>query len=146
MTQQNVDLELDTDEEESQPPAPPPTYRIDEGWYERNRRSLEDMIAARVAEMSPADEPTTKRKRKSAAPSMADLSKIEGFVNPSLPVREAAFRLLLVHENKPLDAEQLSQELAERGIGILDARLIQAKTLERILDNDNYYGITRLEA
>lgn len=118
----------------------PPTYRIDEGWYERNRRSLDDMIAARTSGAT-----TAKRRRKSV-PSMADLAKIEGFVNPNLPVREAVFRLLLVYQNKPLDVEQLSQYLTDCGIGIMDARLIQPKALQRILDSDDYYGITRVEA
>ena len=77
---------------------------------------------------------------------MADLAKIEGFVNPNLPVREAVFRLLLVYQNKPLDVEQLSQYLTDCGIGIMDARLIQPKALQRILDSDDYYGIARVEA
>ena len=131
MTQQKeTGLETPTD-------GAPPAYRIDEGWYERNRRSLEEMIAAR------ADATTTKRRRKSV-PSMADLAQIEGFVNPNLPVREAVFRLLLVYQNKPLDVEQLSQYLTDCGIGIMDARLIQPKSLQRILDSDDYYGITRV--
>ena len=61
-----------------------------------------------------------------------------------LPLLEAIFRLLLVHENKPMDVEQLSQELAERGIGIRDARPVDAETLIRVLANDNYYGLARL--
>ena len=134
MTQQE-ETGLETAVEET-----PPAYRIDEGWYERNRRSLDDMIAARTGGTTGA-----KRRRK-AVPSMADLAKIEGFVNPNLPVREAVFRLLLVYQNKPLDVEQLSQYLTDCGIGIMDARLIQPKALQRILDSDDYYGITRVEA
>ena len=76
---------------------------------------------------------------------MADLAQIEGFVNPELPLLEAIFRLLLVHENKPMDAEQLSQELAERGIGIRDARPVDAETLVRVLKNDDYYGLAQLD-
>ena len=134
MTQQE-ETGLETAAEEN-----PPAYRIDEGWYERNRRSLDDMIAARTSGA------TTAKRRRKAVPSMADLAKIEGFVNPNLPVREAVFRLLLVYQNKPLDVEQLSQYLTDCGIGIMDARLIQPKALQRILDTDDFYGITRVEA
>ena len=133
MTQQET-----TDLEASEGDAPP-SYRIDEGWYERNRRSLDEMIAARTSGAT-----TSKRRRKST-PSMADLAKIEGFVDPNLPVSEAVFRLLLVYQNKPLDVEQLSQYLTDCGIGIMDSRLIQPKALQRILDKDDYYGITRVE-
>ena len=111
MSEQNI--ELGASGEQTAETGPPPSYRIDPSWYERNRRSLDDMIEARVAEMNSGDKLKVKRRRKPAAPSMAELSKIEGFVNPRLPVREAAFRLLLIHENKALDVEQLSQELAE---------------------------------
>ena len=121
-----------------------PKYYIDEGWFERVGRSLQHLIESRVAEPGDVQDKPAKRRRKKAAVSMADLAQIEGFVNPELPLLEAIFRLLLVHENKPMDAEQLSQELAERGIGIRDARPVDAETLIRVLGNDDYYGLAQL--
>ncbi|MCH8191057.1 MAG: hypothetical protein IIC80_06860 [Chloroflexi bacterium] len=121
-----------------------PKYYIDESWFERVGRSLQHLIESRVTEPGDIQDKSAKRRRKKAAVSMADLAQIEGFVNPELPLLEAIFRLLLVHENKPMDVEQLSQELAERGIGIRDARPVDAETLIRVLANDDYYGLTQL--
>lgn len=119
-----------------------PRYNIDLKWFDRNQRSLDEMIAARVADV---DSPGQKgRKRKSAAPtSMADLAKIEGFINPQLPLIEAVFRLLLVHENKVLPVTQISQELAEAGLGIQDSRLVNPEVIRRLIEADVYYGFKR---
>lgn len=121
-----------------------PKYYIDESWFERVGRSLQHLIESRVTEPGDVQDKSAKRRRKKAAVSMADLAQIEGFVNPELPLLEAIFRLLLVHENKPMDVEQLSQELAERGIGIRDARPVDPETLIRVLANDDYYGLAQL--
>ena len=125
-------------------PQPVPVYHIDEAWFETAGRSLQDMIDGRVVSRQQAQDGAGKRRRKRSSISMADLAKIEGFVNPELPILEAIFRLLLVHENKPMDVEQISQELAERGIGILDARVVRPEALTRILDTDSYYGLKRV--
>ena len=133
--------------EDSQKSEKPPKYFIDEGWFERRGRSFQYMIESRLSGMElPVGKPTRKRgKTASKAPSMEDLSQIEGFVNPELPVLEAVFRLLLIHQNKPLDVEQIGQELAERGLGVLDARVITPETLTRMLDHDFHYGIKRYQ-
>ncbi|MCI0769583.1 MAG: hypothetical protein J4N83_04840, partial [Chloroflexi bacterium] len=76
-----------------------PKYYIDESWFERVGRSLQHLIESRVTEPGDIQDKSAKRRRKKAAVSMADLAQIEGFVNPELPLLEAIFRLLLVHEN-----------------------------------------------
>jgi hypothetical protein len=121
-----------------------PRYHIDLKWYEANSRSFPDMITSRIGEGETEPSKTARKRKASSNPSMADLAKIEGFVNPEMPLLEAAFRLLLVHENKPMDVEQMGQELAERGIGIRDARVVTPETLTRLLDSDSYYGVQRV--
>ena len=133
---------MEQQQQESGQQAAPPKYRIDVERIEANGQSLEQMIESRVPDASNGDKPSAKRKKK--AVTMADVAKIEGFVNPEVPIMEAVFRLLLVHQNKPLDVEQISQELAERGIGIRDARNVNPEVLVRLLDHDRYYGVVRL--
>ncbi len=118
-------------------------YHIDEAWFKKHGRSLEAMIEIRAADMDGADK--SAKKRKKGAVTMADLSKLEGFVTAELPLLEAVFRLLLIHENKPMNGEEISQELQERGIGIRDARVVKPSLLARILDGDFHYGIKRVE-
>lgn len=120
-----------------------PKYRIDEAWFKQHGRSLESMIELRAGDVDGGDK-SAKKKRKGPV-TMADLSKLEGFVTAELPLLEAVFRLILIHENKPMDAEQISQGLQERGIGIRDARVVKPQILARMLDGDFHYGIKRVE-
>ena len=125
----------------------PPKYHIDESWFERQSRSLQNMIDSRVPAAGLSGEKPTRKRGKAASKgtSMADLARVEGFVTPELPILEAVFRLMLIHQNKPLDVEQISQELAERGIGIMDARVVRPEALTRMLDHDFHYGLTRYQ-
>lgn len=128
-----------------------PKYFIDEGWYTLQSRSLQHMIDSRIIpaegyqEKAP-EKPAPRRKTKavpSKTPTMESLSKLEGFINPDLTILEAVFRLLLVNQNKPMDVEQISQELAEHGIGVMDTRVVNPTSLARMLDADFHYGIRR---
>lgn len=129
-----------------------PKYHIDEAWYEVQHRSFQYMIESRVEALEgqkekPAEKATT-RKRAKAGPKptgMESLSKIEGFVHPELSILEAVFRLLLVHQNKPMDAAEISQELAEHGIGVMDTRVVNPQSLVRMLDADFHYGFKRYQ-
>jgi hypothetical protein len=128
-----------------------PKYFIDEAWYEANSRSLQHMIDSRMEgegqKEKGGEEKAPRRKSRSAkAPTMETLSKVEGFIRPELSIMEAVFRLLLVNQNKPMDVEQISQELAEHGIGVMDTRVVSPQALRRMLDNDFHYGIRRAEA
>ena len=130
-----------------------PRYFIDEAWYELQSRSFQHMIDSRIEAVEgptkkPVEKPVKRGRGKAAAatsktPTMKSLSKVEGFIHPELSVLEAVFRLLLVHQNKPMDAEQISQELAEHGIGVMDTRVVNAHSLTRMLDADFHYGIRR---
>lgn len=142
MTQEHVPTQ------EAQAPARPVKYVIDEAWYERQGRSFEYMVQSRVEGLEVVAEKSTKKKSKAAAKagtSLEDLARIEGFISPNLPVLEAVFRLLLVHQNKPLEVDQIAQELAEHGIGVMDARVINPVVLARMLDGDFHYGIVRFQ-
>ena len=130
-----------------------PKYFIDEAWYELKSRSFQHMIDSRIeAVEDPTEKPTERAvkrgKGKAAAAvsktaTMDSLSKVEGFIHHELSVLETVFRLLLVHRNKPMYAEEMSQELAEHGIGVMDTRVVNAHSLTRMLDADFHYGIRR---
>ena len=147
MTQQKVKEPQGAGQQDS------PKYFIDEAWYEAQNRSFQYMISSRVEGLAPKEKPTTekapKRRGKAAAApnpkiaTMESLSKIEGFIRPELSVLESVFRLLLVHQNKPMDVEQISQELAEHGIGVMDTRVVNPQSLTRMLDADFHYGFRR---
>jgi len=129
-----------------------PKYFIDEAWYQAHKRSLQHMVDSRMEAMdgqkekAAAEKPAPRRRGARAAAKstpMESLAKVEGFIHPELTLLEAVFRLLLVHQNKPMDVEQISQELAEHGIGVTDTRVVNARSLARLLDGDFHYGIKR---
>ena len=135
-----------------------PKYHIDQRWYEAQHRSFQYMIDSRIegleepkAKAAAPDKAPRRRGAKAAADAspkvttMEALSKLEGFVHPQLSILESVFRLLLVHQNKPMNAEELSQELAEHGIGVMDTRVVTPQSLTRMLDADFHYGIQRVE-
>ena len=128
-----------------------PKYHIEEAWYELQHRSFQYMIESRVQALEglkpkPAEKATKKRAKAGSKPTgMESLDKIAGFVHPKLSILENVFRLFLVHQNKPMDAGEISQELAEHGIGVMDTRVVNPQSIIRMLDADFHYGFKRYQ-
>ena len=70
-------------------------------------------------------------------------SKTPGFINGELPILESIFRLFLANGNQPLDLEELSQQLNEWRDG--DSYRTSAEILSRLLENDQYYGLSQVQ-
>ena len=64
----------------------------------------------------------------------------EGFINSNMPLQEIVFRMLLTRRNQPTSLEELHHELTERWSTPVRPINITLKSLERILNSDNYYG------
>ena len=57
---------------------------------------------------------------------------------------ESVFRIFLASGNKPLDLEELDMQLSERwSVGTYR---ISAETLSRLLDRDQYYGLSQVRS
>jgi hypothetical protein len=121
-----------------------PSYFIDLKWYEEKGRSFFTLAQSRLC-------PSCRAKYASPPKSDAKLftvfrdccSKAEDFFSPNLPLREVIFRLLLSNGNKPLELEQIRAKLAEWLLSTGDNRDISIPTLNRIMDDDRYYGFRR---
>jgi len=66
------------------------------------------------------------------------------YITGALPIMESIFRLFLAEGNKPVDLVELGQRLSERR-GV-DTYRTSVEMLSRLLRNDRYYGIRRVEA
>ena len=64
----------------------------------------------------------------------------EGFISSNMPLQEIVFRMLLTRRNQPTTLEELHNELTERWSTPVRPINITLKSLERILNSDNYYG------
>ncbi len=66
------------------------------------------------------------------------------YITGDLPILESIFRLFLSQGNKPCDLRELGQRLSERR-GV-DTYRTSVEMLWRLLRDDRYYGIRRVEA
>ena len=55
---------------------------------------------------------------------------------------ESVFRLILANGNRPLELEELGNQLRERLDG--DTYRTSPEMLSRLLDNDRYYGLRQV--
>ncbi len=108
-------------------------YFIDLDWYQQSGRSFNALVQSRLC-------PSCRQKEGDAITLIRDCcSKSEDFITPNMPILEAAFRLLLSNGNQPMDLEQMAEELGEKR-----GRRIYPDALRRMLENDNYYGLRRV--
>ncbi|OGO04721.1 MAG: hypothetical protein A2Y60_03085 [Chloroflexi bacterium RBG_13_54_9] len=71
-------------------------------------------------------------------------SQASDFITPNLPVMEIVFRIFLANGNEPLTLEEIEERLEEK-LAVADRlRTVPLETLQRMLDNDGYYGLRRL--
>lgn len=69
----------------------------------------------------------------------------EDFIHSNLPVQEILFRTLLARRNEPMALDALCHELTERWSAPDRPINLTPQSLQRILDNDHYYGFAREE-
>ena len=69
----------------------------------------------------------------------------EDFIHSNLPVQEILFRTLLARRNEPMALDDLCHELTERWSAPDRPINLTPQSLQRILDNDHYYGFAREE-
>ncbi len=127
------------------PPESNHRYFIDMKWYEESGRSFQQMLDSRMPGAAPHEDKPKGKRKKAPEINKVDVTKIEGFITPSLPIKEAVFRLLLVNNNQPMDVAQISKELVAKGLGGAGLRDLSPAALDRILSTNQYYGLKRIE-
>jgi hypothetical protein len=119
---------------------------IDIDWVERNGRSLSALAWGCLCPeclkryKSETGLVTTDKLLKSIKDCC---SKSSGYVNPTMPILESVFRLMLANGNKPLTLDDIMRQLGERwGISIYR---VSTETLRALLNRDQYYGLNPVE-
>lgn len=138
-----------------------PSYAIDRQWYQERDRSF---VVVALSRMCPScrhqfevkSEPPrpSKKKGKSATASAIGArgqepftvfenccGTAEDFLRPDLPLLEAIFRLFLARGNRPLTAEEISEQLRERWGGVTKRRDLSPSLIRRVMDGDEFYGL-----
>ena len=120
----------------------PQSYFTDPDWYERNNRSFSALTQTRLC-------PSCQKKQgtKRFDPLVAIekcCSKKEGFLPPNLPLKESLFRIFLARGNRPLELEEIYNALKEWLTSAEDPRTVSLEAVQRILENDRFYGFSTL--
>ena len=137
-------LETEAEQEEETPLY----YRISFDRLAELERDAVTLLAARRGPSSPSlvqadhelDDPQSLLEEiaEFAAPE-------EDFIHSNLPVQEILFRTLLARRNEPMALDDLCHELTERWSAPDRPINLTPQSLQRILDNDHYYGFAREE-
>lgn len=145
-----------------------PRYRIDPSWFEENDLSFEDVVRARmcdscrakigteVEERVPVFDKTTGRPRFEVQRTIygrdplkvirEHCGRTKSYINRDMPTLEAIFRIYLANGNEPMRLEDVREQLAEwcPGGGC-QWLLLPLEVVDRLVQNDTYYGLRRLE-
>ena len=119
-------------------------YFIDLDWYQQSNRSFPALAQRCLCHKC------QKRLGEGEIPA-ADLiaairdccSRTPDFITRQLPILESVFRLFLANGNQPLDLEELGKQLSEWRGG--DTYRTSAEILSRLLSNEQYYGLRRVQ-
>ncbi len=124
-----------------------PRWFIDLDRYQRNKRSFfalargclclecRERLKMGEVEISAADLLSTIKDCCAKSP---------GFITRELPILESVFRLFLANSNQPLDIEEMGKQLNKWRGG--DTYCTSAGVLSRLLSNNQYYGLSQVQA
>jgi len=146
-----------------------PFYHIDPSWFDENNLSFEDVVRARmcdacrvkigqeVEDRAPVFDKATGRMKFEVQHSTygSDPLKVirehcgraKNYIHRDMPTLEAIFRVYLANSNQPMPLEHVREQLAEwcPGGGC-QWLLLPIETVERLVQNDSYYGLRQTEA
>ena len=139
-------------------------YYIDESWFAENNFSFLDFVQARMCEScvgrlgEEVEERYTKINEKTGRATL-DFRKVQygsnpakvirdccskkkNYITPDMSTLEAVFRVFLGNGNVPMPLEHVREQLTEWcPSGGCQWLLLPMEALERLVQNDRYYGI-----
>ncbi len=123
-------------------------YAVDLDSAEQQSRSVASLVAARKCYMCKQADADLSVMSSAAEEHMAqieeDCSTTEDYLLPDTPLKEAAFRVLLAHGNRPMTARQISEDLSGRWTVSPYPRDVSPPVLSRLLESAGGYPIAAL--
>ena len=160
---------IDSSTPGTEPAEEAPFYHIDPSWFDENNLSFEDVVRARmcdacrvkigqeVEERAPVFDKGTGRMKFEVRQTTygSDPLKVirehcgraKNYIHRDMPTLEAIFRVYLANGNQPMPLEHVREQLAEwcPGGGC-QWLLLPLDTVERLVQNDSYYGLRQTQA
>ena len=119
-----------------------PRYFVDIDWLKENNRSLSALVRPHLCSSCREKKISDKNLVKRINQCCADK---DGFVDPKLPLMEMTFRLFLSNGNKPLNLNQIQEQLKEWTVNAGILRDVSPEALRRLIGVDQYYGLRPYE-
>ncbi len=157
------------EEAEGADDEPAPYYYIDLSWFEENGLSFEDVVRARMCDSCQAKVGTDVEERAQVFDKSSGRPKFEvqrttygsdpmktirehcshakNYVHRDMTTLEAIFRIFLANDNRPMRLDEVRDQLAEwcPGGGC-QWLLLPIELVDRLVQNDRYYGLRPTEA
>ncbi len=159
-----IDTQTVGAEEEEEAASEAPRYQIDGSWFAENNLSFDAIVRARMCESCQQklgtkleervpvfDKKTGKMKLEVQETTYGSdpikvirehCSRAKSYIARDMPTLEAIFRVYLANGNQPMPLEHVREQLMEwcPGGGC-QWLLLPIETLQRLVENDNYYGL-----
>jgi hypothetical protein len=119
---------------------------IDKDWFRINNRSLSILSRGCLCPecLKRFNQDTRSVSDDKLIKSIKDCcSRTPGYISATTPILECVFRIILANGNTPLPLEDIMRQLGERwGVSIYR---VSEPVLYTLLNNDRYYGLSRME-
>ena len=138
MTTENMEL---TDQSPSQ--EIPTRYHLDPSWFDAMGRSFQTLahrLMCRTHQLGEGSGGPLREAPEIISTIAECCSATPEYNNPSLPVLEVVFRILVTSGTDPLTLQEINERVRS-WIGLADGRAINGDVLKRLIDADLSYGI-----
>ena len=134
-----------TNQQEQTKPA---RYQVSTSLATEQNRSLPSLLTSRLDYVSQGGldpNPSNNSDIKPILDLLANVSSSkDDYLLPDTPLKEAIFRVIIANNNKPMSANDISEELAQKWSESSNSRDISANVIERLLANCKTYCISAI--
>ena len=124
----------------------PARYQVSTSLANEQNRSLPTLLTSRLDYVTQEGIDPNPSADSDIAPILDLLSKVsstkDDYLLPDTPLKEAIFRIILANNNKPMSANEISDQLSRRWSESANSRDISANVIERLLTNSQTYCIS----
>ncbi|MFL2761519.1 MAG: hypothetical protein ACJ0A3_01070 [Dehalococcoidia bacterium] len=121
-------------------------YQVSTSLANEQNRSLPTLLTSRLDYVTQGGVDQNPSADSDIAPILDLLANVsstkDDYLLPDTPLKEAIFRVILANKNKPMSANEISEQLSNRWSESTNSRNISANVIERLLTNSQTYCIS----
>ena len=121
-------------------------YQVSTSLANEQNRSLPALLTSRLDYVTQGGVDQNPSADSNIAPILDLLANVsstkDDYLLPDTPLKEAIFRVILANKNKPMSANEISEQLSNRWSESTNSRNISANVIERLLTNSQTYCIS----